>query len=230
VLRRIASITLVVLGVLAIVLAVLSATAWRASDQVVATVSAAPDTPLVVTTPGVLDMVAGDVTITATAPDDAPVVLAIGSDVDVDGWVGDAAHVEITGLTSWTELSTDMVDGAAEVPNPAGSDMWVVQETGTGSATMEWSSTDGRWELLAATDGKAAAPTIALTWPQDVRTPYLVPGLIVGGVLVIAGVLLLVLDARRRATESADTAIEAEGAEPETSDGDRPADDEEDAK
>lgn len=234
-LRRISSIALIVLGVLAIGLAVLSATAWRASDEVVATLPAAPEAPLVVTEPGVLEMVASDVTVTATAPDGAPVLLAIGSDVDVTGWVADAAVVQVTGLASWTELATDAVDGEAQVPDPAkhGSDMWVAQATGSGEASLEWSQAEGRWQLLAATDGTSAAPTITLTWPQDVRTPYLVPGLVVGGLLVVAGVILLVLPRRRGGDDDAEAADEATSppAEDEAAGDDRPSgEDEEDAQ
>lgn len=229
-LRRITSITLVVLGVLAIAAAVLSATAWRSSDEVVATLPAAPEAPLVVTEPGVLEMVAAEVTVTATAPDGAPVLLAVGSDVDVTGWVADAAVVQVTGLESWTELATAAVEGTPEVPDPTthGSDMWVAQATGEGEASLEWTQTDGRWQLLAATDGTAAAPTITLTWPQDVRTPYLVPGLVVGGLLIVAGILLLVLPRRG----GGDPALEPAGAAATGESGDgRPAGtDEEEAK
>lgn len=191
-LRRIIAYVLVALGVVVIAAAIASATVWKSSDSVVATLESG-EVALVVTEPGVLDMVADEVTVTATAPEGSPVTLAIGRDTDVAGWVGDAAHVQVTGLGSWTSLSSEDVDGAAEAPSPAGSDMWVAEETGTGEVSLSWTQTDGRWSLLAATDGTAPAPAITLTWPQDVRTPFLVPGLVLGGILLVAGLAMIVL-------------------------------------
>lgn len=191
-LRRIIAYVLVALGVVVIAAAIASATVWKSSDSVAATLESG-DVALVVTAPGVLDMVADQVTVTATAPEGSPVTLAIGRDTDVAGWVGDAAHVQVTGLGSWTSLSSEVVDGAAEAPSPAGSDMWVAEETGTGEVTLSWTQADGRWSLLAATDGTAPAPTITLTWPQDVRTPFLVPGIVLGGILLVAGLAMIVL-------------------------------------
>lgn len=191
-LRRIIAYVLVALGVVVIAVAIASATVWKSSDSVAATLESG-ELALVATDAGVLDMVADQVTVTATAPEGTPVTLAIGRDTDVAGWVGDAAHVQVTGLDSWTSLSSEDVDGAAEAPSPAGSDMWVAEETGTGEVTLSWTQTDGRWSLLAATDGTAPAPTITLTWPQDVRTPFLVPGLVLGGILLVAGLAMIVL-------------------------------------
>lgn len=191
-LRRIIAYVLVALGVVVIAAAIASATVWKSSDSVVATLESG-EVALVVTEPGVLDMVADEVTVTATAPEGSPVTLAIGRDTDVAGWVGDAAHVQVTGLGSWASLSSEDVDGAAEAPSPAGSDMWVAEETGTGEVSLSWTQTDGRWSLLAATDGTAPAPAITLTWPQDVRTPFLVPGLVLGGILLVAGLAMIVL-------------------------------------
>jgi hypothetical protein len=193
VLRRIITIVLIVLGVVVIGLALASATVWRPSDEVSASLTAAPEAPLLVTEPGVLELVADDVTIRATAEGDAPVTLAVGRDADVDGWVGEAPHVVVTGLTTWTELAADPVDGDGDSANPAGSDMWVAAASGTGEASLEWAGTEGRWRLLAATDGSAPAPRIELTWPQDVRTPFLVPGLVVGGLLLVGGLVLATL-------------------------------------
>lgn len=51
----------------------------------------------------------------------------------------------------------------------------------------------GRWVMLVASDGDEPAPQVELTWDREVPTPLLVPGLIVGGVLVLGGVIALVL-------------------------------------
>ncbi|WP_447924946.1 hypothetical protein [Georgenia muralis] len=193
--RRIISVALIVLGVVAIALAIASATVWRPTDTATLTLPDRPEAPVVVSDPGVLDAVAEDVTITATAGDDEPVVLVVARSEDVDAWVGEDAHVRITGLSSWEQLEAETRGESAEgLPNPAGSDLWPVEQTGTGTAEIAWEDAEGRWSLLAATDGASPAPQVALTWPVEVRTPWLVPGLVAGAVLLLAGLALLALD------------------------------------
>ena len=79
-----------IVGVLLIGLAIASATVWRADSVLRA--SATADQAIVVTDPGVLEMAGDPVTVTATVPTGDRVVLAIGRDTDVDGWVGTADH------------------------------------------------------------------------------------------------------------------------------------------
>lgn len=195
--RRIISIALVALGLVAIALAVASATVWRAPETVTASLPADAQAPLLVTDPGVLDLVNEDVVIRATAEAGTPVVLAIGRTEDVTGWVGESSHVRVTGLSSWDSLATTDPEGEGEAPSPAGSDMWLAEAAGDGEATLEWSADEGRHSLLAATDGAQPAPRLELTWQRSVETPLLVPGLVTGVVLVAAGAVLAFLTWRR---------------------------------
>lgn len=238
-LRRIIAIAIIVIGIAALVGAVGSATFWRPDDRVTATMPAAPQEPVVVTAPGVLDMVDDTVEVRLVgATDSTPVVLAMGREADVHAWIDGAPYVEITGLTTWEQLAVREVEAvepepdedaedettedeeAAEdeeateepvLPDPAGSDLWIEEVTGTGELTYEWTVVPGRWVMLAATDGTEPAPQVELTWDREVETPLLVPGLIVGGVLVLAGLIALILfllmdretaRARRARTES----------------------------
>ncbi|KAE8762423.1 hypothetical protein [Georgenia thermotolerans] len=204
--RRIISVVLMVLGVIAIALAIASATVWRPTDTATLTLPTRPTTPVVISDAGVLDAVAPDVRIVATADDGQPVTLAVGRTEDVQAWVDGAPHTRITGLSSWEQLAVKDVaggeategaapaEGQAALPSPAGSDLWVSEQTGTGTAELSWKDRDGRWSLLAATDGTAPAPQVSLSWPREVSTPWLVPGLIVGALLLLAGLALAVLE------------------------------------
>jgi hypothetical protein len=88
----------------------------------------------------------------------------------------------------------DAPEEAVAAPDPAGSDLWVLETSGTGEATLEWPDQDGRWSLLVATTGEdAGPPTVSLAWPQEVTTPWLVPGVAAGSALLLAGVLWWVL-------------------------------------
>jgi hypothetical protein len=245
VLQRIIAAVLIVGGLVAVGLGVASATVWRDSDTVAATTAFDGEGTLLVTEPGVLDLVDDGVTIRATVPDEQQVTLAIGREVDVTGWVGEDPHGAVTGLADWDRLATSAVvpedpeseapaDGEAstetpaegeaaetetpaeteepaegetpaegEAPadgetsaeeepvvgvDPAGSDMWVAEATGTGAVTLRWDDQPGRWQLLAAGVGEGAvAPTIELSWPREVETPFLWPGVIGGIVLILLG-------------------------------------------
>lgn len=235
-LQRIIAAVLIVGGLVAVGLGVASATVWRDSDTVAATTAFDGDGTLLVTEPGVLDLVDDGVTIRATVPDEQQVTLAIGREVDVMGWVGDDPHGVVTGLSDWDRLATSAVVPEAEEPadgeaspetpaegetpaedapaegespaegetpaegeapaeeepvvgvDPAGSDMWVAETTGTGSVTLRWDDQPGRWQLLAAGVGEGAvAPTVELSWPREVETPYLWPGVVGGIVLILLG-------------------------------------------
>lgn len=214
-LQRILGGVLVLLGLAAAALGVASATVWRDTDTVVATAEPVGDGTLVVTDPGVLGLVGGDVTVSATVPEGQKVTLAVGRDVDVAGWVGNDPYSRVTGLSDWDNLTVaagEPADADAETneapasgPDPAGSDMWVAEVSDENSATLRWSDRPGRWTLLAAGVGEgAAAPTLELTWPRTVTTPYLWPGVGVGAALVVVGAVLLVLGNRRVRAERAD--------------------------
>lgn len=94
-------------------------------------------------------------------------------------------------------------DPAADAPpataNPAGSDLWVLEESGVGSATLTWPAQPGRWSLVAVSLGEAA-PVVEMSWPRTVTTPWLWPCVAVGSLLLLAGLALaarLWLRARR---------------------------------
>lgn len=237
--QRLTVLVLGVLGAVLIALGIASATVWRADDVLVARATAEAGTTLLVTDPGVLSLAGHPVTVTASAP--GTVVVAIGRDTDVNGWVGSDRVTHVTGLSSWHTLATASAaptsvaptasrpatssgssptasstasapagDASAPTasasapaagtagttapgpaPDPAGSDMWIAQATGAGHATLTWPTEQGRWMLLVASTGAdAAPPTVQLAWPQTVRTPWLVPGVVAGSLLVVVALWL----------------------------------------
>ncbi|MGM0385030.1 MAG: hypothetical protein ACQERF_03470 [Actinomycetota bacterium] len=209
--RRILAAVLVVLGLVAVGLAVASATVWRPSDTVTASMPAQPTAPVVIVEPGVLAMVADTVTLTASAAaEDDPVVLAFAPTGDVMAWVGPAAHVAVTGMSSWTDLRVEEVEGEESVPNPAGADLWTSELTDTGELVVELSPDPGDVAMIAATDGTRAAPSITLTWTVPVTNPYLVPLVAAGVALLVLGLAVLAYDILvRREVRARENAREA---------------------
>jgi len=108
VIRRIVSVIATILGLVVIALAVCSATIWRPSATVQATLTQTPDQHYVLTEPGVLGLVDPSVTITATA-EGQPVFLAVAYAVDAKAWLADDPYLSVTGLTDWNTLSATPV-------------------------------------------------------------------------------------------------------------------------
>lgn len=189
--RRLLVALLAVGGIAALAGGIGLRTVWLPEDQVRATFTSDERAPLLVTAPGVLETHPGPVTVEATAPDGAPVLLAIGREGEVEAWVGEAAHTTVTGFASEQVLTGETAEGEAEVPNPAGSDLWVQREDGEGSASLQYEYPTDSYVLLAASDGVAPAPSeVTLTWPREVTTPWSVP-LIVLGALLFGGAVAL---------------------------------------
>jgi len=256
VLHKIVTAGLVVLGLLVASLGVASGTVWRPSSTVTMTTPGTGDATMLMTAPGVLGLVDDDVTIRATAEGGAKVVLALGSEADVKGWVGTDPVLVATGPADWETLSvttsepattpapdstpeegeetepaegdageSEATEGEAEAtegdapaddasaaaetpeetadaepvvgPDPSGSDMWVAEAVGEGTASLEWDAGSSDQVLLAAVAGEGAgAPRLELTWPREVTTPLMWPGIVVGAVLVLVGVAVGVVGAR----------------------------------
>jgi len=212
VVQRFLATLLILAGLGGIGYGVATATVLRESDTVVATATPSGDGTMVVTEPGVLGLVDDQVTVRATVPEGQKVTLALGSDVDVLGWVGDDPYDSVTGLSSWealsvvpgTGLATDEETDGEETddapakkpstgPDPAGSDMWISEVSGETTAQLRWTEEPGRVVLLAAGVGKnAEAPTLELTWPRPVNTPYLWPGVLGGGFALILGIFMAI--------------------------------------
>lgn len=248
--RRMLSVIIAVLGLIAIVLAVCSATVWRPSSTARASLAQSPDQHYVVTEEGVLSLVESDVEITATAASaDQTVLIAVGHAQDVKAWLASDPYVLITGLTDWDTLESTAVttscpeeatpsataettaaettaeatptatadaDGCTVLENsnadPTDSDLWITTETGTGSATLELDTAGSDLAILVATDGASNAPQVTLAWPRHVSTPWLIPGLVVGGLLLLVGVFLFLLDIQMRHADEQRRARAAERA------------------
>lgn len=212
---------LAVVGLVAVGLGVAERTVWLPDDQVSATARTEADgtgadgePQLVVTAPGVLETRPGPVTATATSPDGGPVVLVLGRETDVVAWTEGVPTAVVGGLESASSLDVEApaaAAGDADVPDPATSDLWAQVAEGQGSATLELDPPGGRWLLLAASDGTAAAPEeLVLTWPQEVSTPAAVP-LLVGGAVALLGALVLALVHARTSRRRRERALAAAG-------------------
>ncbi|MDR0483284.1 MAG: hypothetical protein LBH13_09085 [Cellulomonadaceae bacterium] len=137
----------------------------------------------------------------ATAPDASPAP---------DATASPDASPDTSPDASPSPDATPADDAAAPAdykgPDPKNNDMWAEQASDTGKVQMTWKAQDGRWSLLAAGVGEGAtAPTLTLTWERATTAPLLIPGLIAGGALILAGLAIAIAGARGAFTRLAES-------------------------
>ena len=92
----------------------------------------------------------------------------------------------------------------------SGSDIWLGEKTGGSSVTfntgkdadramLPHKNLDEQIVVMAMTDGKAAAPSLTISWSRQVETPwYFYGGLVLGSVFVLVGAFLFFIDLQLR--------------------------------
>ena len=140
--RYVFAVIFMVLGVVLGGFGILQKTVLAPSDTITATADLDSPGPLVVVDPGMLNLYPGPARLTVEGTGD--VTIAQASKENVDAWVGDTAHTEITGLTSESALKAEKSDGKDSAPNPAAADLWTSVQTGAAPQTPNWCQNAGR--------------------------------------------------------------------------------------
>lgn len=186
------AVSLVLLGLLTLLAGIGQLTFWAPAETVTASApSDAKATPLTVINQDVLTHKGSPTKISIKG--DGNFVLAVGRPDDVDAWVGKTSHNSITGVSEdGKSLQVAATDGEAKAPSPAGSDLWVETENANGQLDYTWTPpASGNWSLLLASDGTKAAPSsVSVTFPNDASTPWAVPLIVIGAILIVAGAAL----------------------------------------
>lgn len=189
------AVALVLLGLLTLLAGVGQKTIWAPAETFTATAPAdGTAAPLTVIDQKLRTLHGGTVKINVKG--EGSFMLAAGRPDDVDAWVGKTAHNTVSGVSEDNKsLQLAHAEGEAAAPSPAGSDLWVTTENASGELNYTWSApADGEWSLLLASDGTKPAPSsISMTFPNDTSTPWAVPFMVLGGLLMLAGLALLVL-------------------------------------
>jgi hypothetical protein len=190
----------VLLGLLTLLAGIGQRTIWAPSETFTAAAPAdAQASPLTVIDGKLRTLHGGTVKINIEG--DGNFLLAAGRPDDVDAWVGQTAHNTVTGVSEdGKSLQVEHADGEATAPSPAGSDLWVSTENASGQLEYSWTPpADGDWTLLLASDGTRPAPaSISMTFPNDTSTPWAVPLMVLGSLLMAGGIVLALLSARKR--------------------------------
>ncbi len=194
------AVALVLLGLLTLLAGIGQKTIWAPAETFTASVPTdAAEAPLTVIDQNLRTLHGGTVKINIEG--DGNFILAAGRPDDIDAWVGQTGHNTLTGISEDKKsLQVEHTDGEATAPNPAGSDLWVSTENASGELDYSWTPpADGEWSLLLASDGTQPAPkSVSMTFPNDTATPWAIPLMVIGGLLMLAGLVLAVLSARSR--------------------------------
>lgn len=183
---------LVLLGLLTMLAGIGQLTFWAPSETVTASVpSDTKAAPLTVIDQKLIALHDGPVKIKIQG--EGNFIVATGRPDDVEAWVGETAHNTLTGVSAdQKSLEVSSADGEATAPSPAGSDLWVSTEDASGELDYTWNPpADGEWSLLVAGDGTQPAPSsISMTFPNNATTPWAVPLIVLGIIIILVGAAL----------------------------------------
>ncbi|MGF6833762.1 hypothetical protein QF015_001937 [Paenarthrobacter sp. TE4293] len=183
---------LVLLGLLTMLAGIGQLTFWAPAETVTASVpSDTKAAPLTVIDQKLIALHDGPVKIKIQG--EGNFMVATGRPDDVEAWVGETAHTTLTGVSAdQKSLEASSVDGEATAPSPAGSDLWVSTEDASGELDYTWNPpADGEWSLLVASDGTKPAPSsISMTFPNNATTPWAVPLIVLGIIIILVGAAL----------------------------------------
>lgn len=198
--KRLIAILLGLGGLLLALYSLGAGTWWKPQATVTATSEAQSDVPYVITAPGVLELVDEVVEVKATA-DSGVVEMALADSTEAESWLGDSPALEVTGLTDWETLETTRIDGEGEAAPIGGSVLWIEEVSGEGEVSLDLKIPTGNFAVIATTED-GTAPAISLTWQREVAAPWwMIPGIILGTILMALGIYLFNEDNKRRVKE-----------------------------
>jgi hypothetical protein len=187
--RLVAAIISFVLAFGMIAFGIAQRTVLAPPDSITASTTVKGDAPLTLIDSDTLRSVQGRQNVQIEG--DGAVFAAYGRTDDVMAWVGDASYNSVGYDAENGTLTTKTTQGEeATVPNPLGSDLWLVEYSKTESLNFTVNVPEGI-TVIVASDGTAPAPAdIAIRWPIDNRTPWAGPLIVGGGLLLLIGIAL----------------------------------------
>jgi hypothetical protein len=132
------------------------------------------------------------------------VFVGIGSDDDVDRYLGDVAHDELIDFDG-DDPEFDLHQGRAPRVPPGEQDFWVAESEGSGEQALTWDAEFGRWTAVVM--NVDAAGNIDVEADAGVKLDWAIwagLGVSLVGLLTAAGaVVVILLIARRAGRDSA---------------------------
>ena len=144
-------------------------------------------------TPGLLGKVRIRVTPQGST---SPVFVGIGPASDVERYLAGTKH---TVITDYFGGKDELVDGGLSRSAPAAQRFWVASTSGPGARTLLWKPKDGSWMVVVMNaDGRPGIAVHADLGARFSALPWITTGVLVAGVIFLAGGVLLIVGAVRR--------------------------------
>ena len=126
-----------------------------------------------------------------------PLFVGIAPSADVDRYLTGVQHTVISDF--WDE-SVKPVAGDSPNSAPGSQRFWAAQTSGTGSQTLVWEASEGSWTVVVMNaDGRPGLDVDADLGAEMPPLVWIALGLLVAGLVFMAGALLLVAGAIRGA-------------------------------
>ena len=157
--------------------------------------------------PGLLDWIDLDLRLRvdgANTTDD--VFVGIARSADVERYLAATAFSEIVELDDHTPTYRE-VTGSSSIEPPTDQDFWAVTASGPGEQELTWNARGGRWSVVVmnADGSPVVSADVQVGAKSGAVTPFAVFLLVTGGVIVLAGVAMIVIGARGRRTPESDS-------------------------
>jgi hypothetical protein len=140
----------------------------------------------------------GEVRIRVTPVTEAPLFVGIARSEDADRYLAGVDRTIINDF--WTD-DVEPAGGGRARSAPATQDFWVASSSGTGTRSLVWKPTDGTWTVVVMNaDARPGVDIGADLGARVPALPWIALGLLLAGVVFMAGAVLLIVGAIRRST------------------------------
>ena len=143
-----------------------------------------------------LDAFDATVRVRASAPDGQPMFIGIAREADLDRYLTQVAHEEITDVNS-RPFNYDSVrrTGSATPGVPTAADIWVATASGRGTQALTWEPSGGRWAVVvmnaAGSRGVTADVSVGAKSGAVLPVGFVLLGLGIVGLVGSAGLIWL---------------------------------------
>jgi hypothetical protein len=138
--------------------------------------------------------------IAAERSDGGPVFIGIANDDAVTNFIQAGSYATVRELQFGPFRYTSVVQGGTKPLPPPQTNLFAVSASGTGEQEIVWPVSAGRWRAVVMNaDGN---PGVDARVSFAVKFPYLrgfaIAGMVIGALFLLAGILLILFQARRR--------------------------------
>jgi hypothetical protein len=151
--------------------------------------------------PGVLGTVR--IRVTPTGAAGKRLFVGVAHSTDVDRYLAGVNH---TVITDFRGNKTAATSGSKPAAPPGSQHFWAASTSGAGRQTLVWKPKGGSWSVVAMnTDGSAGVAVRADLGAKVPALPWIGLGLLLAGVIFLAGGVVLVVGAVRRGSQPSTT-------------------------